>query len=417
MTSIEAVRAAVLRDAIALVATYASGATVELDARYQRDTEPLGDDDVDRFLHEFAMRHALASARQLLALLPAVERSLSSQVNLRYETSRGVIRGRLDVPRYIARRSSAVSLPREYPLIVNERSLATPENRLVATTLLRLGWDLRRNRFGPQSAEGLAASAALRSLWLRRTGFPWRDVPSQGQVPRLVQETRARVRRRQTGNDTAYRRLADWAVRWSADVRDLAADDADVVVDGMLAFPASDQWWDRVFEIWLLKALAASLERLGGVARPPRALHEAKSKPIYVVDAPGGPVELWFQRAMFSGERRWRYVDGNELYGIHDVVATRAGAPPLIVDAKFRWAVRETRAEETFKMLGYADNQRLAPDGTPFSGLLVFPGPAHSHRVLEAQDGSRLDVIVADLLGALTDAHAALDGAVAAWLP
>src|SRR4051794_41915879 len=111
MTSIEAVRAAVLRDAIALVATYASGATVELDSRYQRDTEPLSDDDVGRFLHEFAMRHALASARQLLALLPAVERGLSPQADLRYETSRGVIPGRVHAPRHIPRRPSAGRLP------------------------------------------------------------------------------------------------------------------------------------------------------------------------------------------------------------------------------------------------------------------------------------------------------------------
>lgn len=164
------------------------------------------------------------------------------------------------------------------------------------------------------------------------------------------------------------------------------------------------------------KELGSSFERLGCTPRGPNPLHTAKSAPVYTIETGGAPVELWFQRTLFSGERRWRYSGGGELYGIYDVVARREDRPPLIVDAKFRWATGETRPEETFKMLGYADNQRLAAHGVPFHGLLLFPGAGSSHRWLTADDGSRLDVIVWSLDAEPCVARAAVDAAVRAWL-
>jgi hypothetical protein len=413
MTSVESIKRLILRDALGLAASYLAGPTVALGNR----TAP-GDsaDDLTRFVHELRVRHALASASQLLALLPPIERRLSSVTRLQSGESRGVIRGRLDFPRYLARRGT-ITYPRLFPIVTTEQTLATPENRLVRVALGVLRTQLAAAGLPARTAEGLRAVELQQALWQRETGHPWREVASAGAPARLLADAASRVRRRRTGNDVAYAALVSWAQRWIVDLASIGTEDVDVIVDGLLAFPAGEQWWDRVFELWVLRAMAESFTRRGWTTSPPVPLHEAGAVPIYTARRDTHEIALLFQRALFAGHRRWRYTPGGELRGIFDVVCRAPGGPPLIVDAKFRWAVSETRSEETFKMLGYAENQRSAPDGAPFVGLLLFPGPRGSRRTLVAdEDGGRLDVIVGDLQEGVAQLEQAVDIVTAAWL-
>ncbi|MGH2371034.1 MAG: hypothetical protein ACRDI2_22890 [Chloroflexota bacterium] len=82
--------------------------------------------------------------------------------------------------------------------------------------------------------------------------------------------------------------------------------------------------------------------------------------------------------------------------GVPDIVVAMNGRSPLLVDAKFRTVTTDTRSEETYKMLGYAENfrERIAPGG--LQGALIFIGRYDLMTVLDAPDGGRLALVVLD---------------------
>jgi len=66
----------------------------------------------------------------------------------------------------------------------------------------------------------------------------------------------------------------------------------------------------------------------------------------------------------------------------------------MIVDAKYRYAAGDTRAEETYKLLGYAENFRTTMD--PFWGALCFVGPTVAENFLNGPHGGRLFIARCD---------------------
>jgi hypothetical protein len=412
------IQALLFRETLGLLASYSWQSTVVLEP-----TE-FGQSEVDlslpEFIREFRLRHAIASAQRLPAILADIESGLSNVSGIERAESRGVIRGRLDTPRYIARRATLRSLPRRYPIVRNTLSYRTPENVLTRLALGEVGVAMRDNPFSVRSAEGVTAATLLRWTTDRLRHRPWNELPPHGLQERLHNEVDARIRRRQTGNEAAYRRLLDWLDQWELDLEHLGGDSRDAVITGLLAFPAGDAFWDKVFEVWCLLFVASTLDELGWTRTTgPAALHQGTGI-IYSYKSPAGhEVKLRFQRKDPLGGGRWSYRDGDSLRGIPDVtLGTNRSTPlPLLIDAKNRYvsADRIARAEETYKMLGYAENFRPAAPPARFRGALIFPSNRSGRRIIDGPEDGRLDLVTIDLLGDRQIARQALGQAVTSW--
>jgi len=271
----------------------------------------------------------------------------------------------------------------------------TPENVLARLALGDAGVAMRDNPFPVRSSEGLSAATVLRWATDRLRHRPWDELPTHGLRERLHNEVDARIRRRQTGNDEAYRRLLDWYDQWKLDLERLGDDAREAVVTGLLSFPAGDAFWDKVFEVWCLLFVASTLDYLGWERLDgPAALHLGTGV-IYTYRSPAGQeFKVRFQRKDPLPTGRWSYRDGSALRGIPDVTIALEGAAslPLIVDAKNRYVSSErvSRSEETYKMLGYAENFRPGTVRTRFRGVLIFPSNQSARRVIDGPEGGRL---------------------------
>ena len=129
----------------------------------------------------------------------------------------------------------------------------------------------------------------------------------------------------------------------------------------------------------------------------------------------GHTIEVWFQRQWPLGTGSWRYDGGSGLRGIPDIILTHSlRAMPMVIDAKYRYAVEGTRAEETYKLLGYAENFRDRLE--PFWGLLCFVGMAVSDNSMSGPKDGRIVVLRCDeKLDDVASYDNALDHAIQKW--
>jgi len=409
-----------LFEALDLVATYLFSQSVALEAT------PVGalvgktqrDDETTRFLQYLEARHALACAMRLRPIVSGIESGLSSRGKLARVVSKGAIRGRLDVPRYLAGRTQR-TLPRTYPLIANEATPDTPENTLVVQSLRGLARQLGMNRFPRSTAEGQASLGLYDWTRRRLRRWPWAEVTTQDPIDRLRRQTLLRTRKRQTGNELAYGSLLEWLAEWQVDVSRLGSQDLNRVVDGLLAFPIDDFFRNKVFEVWCLREIAQSLVRCGCVPLDePRPLHQRHVGPVYQLQRGSSRFGIWFQSQRPLGTPRWHYDDtGRPLSGIPDIIVSTDGRAPLVADAKLRGARPQGRSEETYKMLGYHENFRDSAARAGFRGLLVFAGSGNSGRTLAGPYGGRLSLLVVDhALELKRDIQELFDSVIREWL-
>ncbi|HXS33954.1 MAG TPA: hypothetical protein VN758_09320 [Solirubrobacterales bacterium] len=387
----EVERRALLSEALPLVATFMHGTTVPLTSRGVGAGDHEPDPDFTHFLATVRARHALGCAMHLDDVLPRVERAASSESRSSRVLSRGVIRGRLDLPAYIRTRRRQEGPNREFPLIVTESFPDTPENRLGAWLLRSLRAALSGKDFRQTSAEQEAARRAR--VWLagRLRGEPWSAVAVSWHVLRLRRETAHRIRRRRTGNERGYERLVEVVDDWLLPPGSLGGDRLSTLITGLMAFPASDEFWERVFEIWCLRLVARALEAIGFTAIEPVSGLSTSSGEVFRFARGDRTASVWFQRQKPMGRPSWSYDGGGPLTGIPDIVVTTDDRPPFVIDAKLRWAT-STRSEETYKMLGYAENFRASP-ASGFFGALIFVGPETSGIDLSGPDNGRLALL------------------------
>jgi hypothetical protein len=401
-----------------LFASYLFGKTVELEAI------PLGiigeaiEDETTHFLRELEGRHAIACGIKFKEILNAIERSVSSTSVLRRAESKGAIRGRLDIPQYIARRATQRSLTRTYPIIINEEVPNTPENALARLVMRGLAIQLGRSPFPRNFAEGRASLALYGWVRSHLQRLPWADVRRVAPIQLLQRESLQRIRKRQTGNDFAYAALIKWSEEWQADISRLGAQGKEKILNGLLAFPVGDFFWEKVFEVWCLYEVVQSLVRCGAnILDGPEPLHRRGRGPIYRFSFNEKEIEVWFQRQLPMGDSRWYYNTSRKpLRGIPDIVISDGLNVPLVVDAKFRQASSDTRSEETYKLLGYAENFRNAYRDRGFQGVLVFVGDSSSESFLVGPNNGRLSLIVADKRLEMREIHDYFDNSIRAWL-
>lgn len=414
---------AILHGALDLLVSYSWDAKVEL-----RPME-VAEEEIDpaTFVRELRFRHMLALAAKLPDLVRAIEARPSTRSTLERSESRGAISGRLDIPRYISRRSQVVSYPRRYPVVRQRTDFGTVENQLVLRCLHEVGVSLRDNPFGRRGAEDSFARTLLTEIRVRSQMKPWSEVVPAAGSARLDAAVATRVRRRQTGNDAAYQDFLVWRELWNlnpASFGRMSGQTKEEIVDGILALPAGPAFWDKVFEVWCLRLLRDALGKLGWPqVDPPRPLHDSKGV-VFRHAAPDGRIaKVYFQRSAGLSGSWWYKMGGctRRLGGIPDIIVAldEPGQFPLVIDAKYR-AVNTseggqfTRAEETYKMLGYAEN--FVRTGQCFFGVLVFPAAHNQRRVLERNGRGRIELLTANPETDLTDVVDHLAGAIERWL-
>ncbi|HBO3624173.1 hypothetical protein ACEPUM_29380 [Pseudomonas aeruginosa] len=386
-----------LKEALPLISTYFSGESVEL-AGVATSLGQDSDSESQDFGNHIRFRHAIACCTVLFPIVQRIEGGLSSITDANRTETKGVIRGRLDIPRYVARKSSSLSWPKTYPILVTTESPVTPENELVVRVFRTLLQRLPVAQFPANSAE-VALGRRYKSWILgRMRRAPWAAIPCRSSLPRLYMEACRRIARRQTGNELAYSSLVDFIRDWRLVDEELAgAASSESFIDSFLSFPADQSFLDRVYEIWCLRAVANSFIQLGGqLIDGPCKMTESRRKPVYLIELASSRIEIWFQSSLPSEGAVWLYDStGSALRGIPDITVVANGKHRIIIDAKNRIVKGATRSEETYKMLGYFENFREALKAETNWGVLAFVSLNGFSRTLSSSNGRLLELISA----------------------
>ncbi len=353
-------RRAATQAAVRLLGTYfADAPTWDLEHRGEVATGAVEEDELAQALR---LRVALAAARHLDGLLREIAADLSFRYRRTPDETVGMVRGRLDVQRYL-RAQGRREAPRRYPVNVVERSHATPENTLA---LYATGWVLRELDIGdaialPQGAPELRELRERRASLARTLHHPVlkearvaaETVWSRGGLDRLLDAVEARVEGGHLARPEPYAQLAAWVRQF--DPRALPeADDVE--------WSFYDERFDtKLFEIWMLDRLERTLRpKLGEpVVRP---LWERGATPTFLWKQGPATVALHFQRGLTGGSAgaEWQRVDPpGPFEGVPDitvaVLTARSGESLAYVDAKLRQRDAHP-TEEMYKLLGYFDN-------------------------------------------------------------
>lgn len=380
-----------VREALPLLSSYFYSEQVLLEPTdLQVGDEEEGE--YQNFAALLTMRHAIACGLKLKPILDAVRRGYSQSSEIVRAESKGAILGRLDIPLYLNRRGTNLSWPRTFPVLITEATASTPENQLIVDTLRQLVRRLNESGSMDASAERTYCLNLLR--WGREQlhAEPWDRVVPTRSPARLRREAEHRLRKRQTGNEPAYRQFIDWHRQWLFDASHSGSEEAEELVNLLLAFPPGEFFGDRVFEIWCLHQVIESFRRCGAVIfEGPRPLSHRSGRAICVMRYEDYRFEIWFQRGLPSASARWQYIHSQkQLGGIPDITVIGDDGRRLLIDAKRREVRTQTRPEETYKMLGYLENFRGLFASTPFWGALCFLSDADLFTEVSTGGGNRI---------------------------
>ena len=407
-----------IREALPLLSSYLYSEQVVLEPTDLEIGLEMADE-YEEFANLLRMRHAVACGLRLKPILEAVERGVSNVSEIVRSESKGNIYGRLDIPLYLNRRSTNMSWPRSFPVLIAADTPNTPENQLIAETLREFVRRLNSSQVDEASAERAYCLNLLR--WTREQlhSEPWsRVVPVRG-VERLRREAEYRLRKRQTGNESAYSQFLAWHSQWLFDATLSNPDQTEDFINVLLAFPPGEFFEDRVFEIWCLYQVIESFRRAGAVVlNGPRPLSERSSRSICELRYGNYRFEIWFQKSLPTSAAQWQYVhSGRALVGIPDVTVIGDDGRRLLIDAKRREVLTQTRPEETYKMLGYLENFRTIFQTAPFWGVLCFLSGNELYTEIVTGAGHKLFLVGADHqnpnIGAL---GGRMDTVISEWL-
>lgn len=386
-----------LKEALPLISTYFSGENVELSGMATSIGED-SDDESKPFTEHIRLRHAIACCAELFPIVQRIEGGLSSfTATVRTET-KGVIRGRLDIPRYVSKRASSLSWPRTYPILVTSETPSTPENALVVRILRTLLQRMATSNVPLNSAESILIRRCKNWILGRINRDPWRDVATASSLPRLYHEASRRIARRQTGNQRAYSNLTQFAREWRLVGEELAGStSSERFAESLLSFPADETFFDRIYEIWCIKSIATALMQIGAqLIAGPVPMTESRRKAIYTFELGGLQLEVWFQKSLPNENAEWRYESTDaSLRGIPDICILTSNSCRMLIDAKNRLVTTATRSEETYKMLGYFENFQTVLAGSTNWATLAFVSTTGFSRALKSSKGQRLELISA----------------------
>jgi hypothetical protein len=386
-----------LKEALPLISTYFSGESVKL-AGTVTSIGDEADNESTFFADYIRLRHAAVCCAELIPIVQKVENGLSNiTATVRTDTA-GMIRGRLDVPRYVSRRALSFSWPRTYPILVTADTPQTPENALVVRIFRILLQRMPTSQIPPNSAESMLIRKYRKWIIGRLKRYPWANIVTNSSLPRLYLEASRRIARRQTGNERAYSQLIQF-------VRDCRLVDHDIAgatssqrfAEALLSFPSDEAFLDRIYEIWCLRSVAGALVQIGAeLISGPMPLVQNRKQAIYSLRLKGMEIEVWFQKSLPSEHADWRYEDSSaSLRGIPDICVLVNKEHRMLIDAKNRLVTSTSRSEETYKMLGYFENFRaILGEGSNW-GCLAFVSTNGFSRTLFSYNGRRIELISA----------------------
>ncbi|MHC2993872.1 hypothetical protein OB13_20670 [Pontibacter sp. HJ8] len=387
-------------EALGLIVSYLSSRSVELNAVASFDINDE-DDDFHSFLNEIEIRHNIAYLNKLQPILETLIKKLSTKPRLVKEFSGLPINGRLDVNKYVASGKFMYSGDVLYPTIKSDISFSTPENILISNVLRHISRQLSTYKLKTNTAESLYVNMFYEWIHLQLRNTNWSLVESNQGYDRLAFETKRRLLKRQTGNQQGYQNFISWYDEWRVKGSKLNPNQEEEIAKSILAFPTSSSFDEKIFEIWCLQYIVEVLVSIGFVViEGPYPLHKRSESYIYKLH--NGEVELliWFQKMEPIGKPRWYYTGamGKAFNGIPDVVITsNQVSSPLVIDAKYRM-MEKTKAEETYKMLGYFENFRNSFPGSNFIGILLFIGNEHNFTNLKSTEGASVSLLSVPIL-------------------
>jgi hypothetical protein len=383
-----------IREALPLLSSYLYSEQVVLEP-VELEVGQESPNEYDAFASLLRMRHAVACGLRLKPILESVGRGVSHVSEMVRSESKGHIYGRLDIPLYLNRRSTNMSWPRNFPVLIAQDTPNTPENQLITESLRQFGRRLNETQVVELSAERAYCLNLLR--WAREQlhSEPWARVAAVRGTERLRRQTEHRLRKRQTGNEPAYSEFLNWHSQWLFDVTQSDPDQTEDFVSLLLAFPPGDFFEDRVFEIWCLHKVIESFRRAGAIILGgPHPLSERSDRSICEMRYGNYRFEIWFQRSLPSSAAKWQYLSSRRpLTGIPDITVTGNDGRRLLIDAKRREVLTQTRPEETYKMLGYLENFRSIFQITPFWGILCFLSANDLYTEIVTDAGHKLFLI------------------------
>jgi hypothetical protein len=378
-------------ESLPLLSSYFSGVDVAISDIDTSLTRGI-DDAFAKFESQLVARHLISLSQLLFKTLKEIENNYSTKSILTREKSKGSIRGRLDISAYVHQKFQQNTFPRTYPVIVNKESPNTPENLLARALLAKIDGQLSKLIIPPKSAEFKLASKYRRMLKKLSTSPLWSNVNKNNNIQRLSLETKRRISRRQTGNESRYLELLNIVRSLSIDFNNLkSGHDSKEEAKTSLVFPEDKIFSDRVFEVWCLNIIFISLRTLGYKDYIPlRALTDRHKHPIGIFEKGEEKVEVWFQKSI-SSKSEWKYSDkNNALRGMPDIILKSSRGFSLLIDAKNKLVTTETRSEETYKILGYFENYKKKLSDNRNWGLLIFTTKSSFCRGLESNDGKRI---------------------------
>jgi hypothetical protein len=387
-------------EALSLIVTYLSSKSVELNP--VESLTSLGEqDELQPFLTEIEIRHSIAYLKKLQPVLEDINKRVSTKPRHVKELSKLPIRGRLDVSKYVASGRFLDSDNDLYPTIKSDISFHTPENILICNTLRYISRQLSSYSLKANTAESHSISLLYEWVHQQLRMSPWSFIGNNYNYERLLFETSRRLLKRQTGNQQAYQAFVEWYDAWRVKNRKLDFNDRVELVKGLLAFPTSPSFDEKVFEIWCLKYVAETFIEQGfKIVEGPLPLHKRSLSYIYKLQK--GKVELliWFQRMEPLGVPRWHYIGKlhKAFNGIPDIIVTSNNiSSPLIIDAKYRM-MESAKSEETYKMLGYLENFRDSFVNGKFVAVLMFIGNQHLSIKLEGPQNCSVSLLSVPIL-------------------
>lgn len=355
------------------------------------DTETSGESPAEDLVRAIRLRVAIQAASMLIAAAAEIDRQPTFRYVRKQLTSRGEVRGALDLAR-LSRGGPRAGSP-DFPVVVVERAHGLPENVSLCAALLLVHRELdvarelvtRKLKKGPE----FIAAARLSEQVERALGRPWLadiredsiDALRRGTIRGVAEAADRRVLAGHTSSPTYYRKVISWILQFLEGVPTQVAGDIDWSYYG-------NDFDETLFEIWCLEQLRQRVIDAFGGERSPWIYGRKQPVISTVGSSADATLSLFTQMSPSRTIDRtpaWRSSRsslGNgrkRLQGVPDYTFVGREGRFVFLDAKLRDRARRP-TEEIYKMLGYFNN---FVQGESMLGAIIYYAKSPRETVYE----------------------------------
>lgn len=365
--------AAALRDAAGILSAYITPIAYALE---NVSVQLVPDSESDGFVKEIKSRLDLGRANAFLQLMQESELVVTTAYRHVLSRSKGAIRGKIDVPRFILGR--ARNEKRGIPVILASRQITTPENLLVSE-VFRLCFVIAEQWKYRGGAEAKEATRLWNGLQTYESTFPWNELRSKARpsLSELIEVVKGRLRTGQVMPGSFYQEIALLFSKYPKNLRRFEK----ATTPLLLLLTQSPNFEDRVFELLCLSWIISTIRKFClDVVVNPSALYGSNKGPVatgwfggkkltlfYQQSANLLPIPIWIDRRTQMPFR-----------AIPDIVlkiSSGINNSFMILDAKNRTLASES--EVAYKLMGYKENLGIVP----FISVGIFPSFSNKLRL------------------------------------